>query len=269
LFAIQQANRRNSRDGDEMNKTVLITGANGKLGTAIAHHLAAAGVDLVLTSRNIESCKRLADDLSSYPISVRCISLDLLAATSFETLAERCAKENICITHIVSNARSLEALTIDETGLTAEGPFQSEVTVDVIAPYRLVMSFAKSEFHNLKSIVNIGSQYGEVAPNIALYGGDLSQTPIQYGVAKAALHHLTRELSVRLAPDIRVNCVAFGGFSGRADQEFEKRYAKLAPLGRMLTDKEAGGPVAFLLDDAASSGVTGHVLVVDGGWSVW
>ena len=51
-------------------------------------------------------------------------------------------------------------------------------------------------------------------------------------------------------------------------QIFQERYAQLVP-GRMLNERDVGGPVAFLLDDEAAAAVTGHVLMVDGGWSVW
>jgi NAD(P)-dependent dehydrogenase (short-subunit alcohol dehydrogenase family) len=72
-----------------------------------------------------------------------------------------------------------------------------------------------------------------------------------------------------LAPrNVQVNCVSFGGVKGRADADFEARYAKLAPTGRMLDEKDIAGPVAYLLSDA-SVGMTGHNLVVDGGWTVW
>jgi NAD(P)-dependent dehydrogenase (short-subunit alcohol dehydrogenase family) len=120
----------------------------------------------------------------------------------------------------------------------------------------------------LKRVVNIGSQYGIVAPNRALYGDFERQSFIHYGVAKAALVHLSREMAVRLAPAIRVNCVSFGGVEGRADADFQARYAALTPGGRMLRNDEIFGAVAFLSSDA-SSGTTGHNLVVDGGWTAW
>ena len=74
---------------------------------------------------------------------------------------------------------------------------------------------------------------------------------------------------MRLAPRVRINCVAFGGFAGRTNNDFKERYGRMAPLGRMLTEEDAGGPVSFLLDDTASAAMTGHVLVADGGWSIW
>ena len=133
----------------------------------------------------------------------------------------------------------------------------------------MIMEMVSNPYHNLSGILTIGSQYGVVGPNPSLYNNDLSLSAVQYGVAKSALHHLTRELSIRLAPDIRVNCIAYGGFSGRENKSFQERYAQLTPLGRMLNEGDVGGPVAFLLDDVAAAAVTGHVLMVDGGWSVW
>ncbi len=252
-----------------MTKTVVITGATGKLGSAIARYLAPLGWDLVLTSREASRCESLIDELSVHGVGVFAVSLDLLDQGSTESLAERIAGLGVTVTHIVSNARSLDALQLDSEGLAQVKPFMDEFAIDVVAPYRMIMNFSRDARHDLRGVVTIGSQYGAVAPNPALYEGDLRRSPVQYGAAKAALHHLTRELSVRLAPKIRVNCVAYGGFVGRTDAAFQERYAQLAPLGRMLTPDDAGGPVAFLLDDNAASAVTGHVLVADGGWSVW
>ncbi len=119
--------------------------------------------------------------------------------------------------------------------------FSAEMELDVIQPYRLSVLLALSQNHALQTIVNIGSQYGIVVPNPALYGGSLAQSPIQYGVAKAALHHMTKELAARLAPSVRVNCVAFGGFAGRESAEFNTRYSEMLPAKRMLRLTEAGG----------------------------
>ena len=67
---------------------------------------------------------------------------------------------------------------------------------------------------------------------------------------------------------IQVNCIAFGGVEGCVDDAFKERYARLCPMGRMLRDDEVAGPVDMLLSDHFS-GMTGHVLAVDGGWGIW
>ena len=252
-----------------MNKTVLITGATGKLGSAIARHLAGIGWNLVLTSRNITKCIDLSEELRMNGVSVNSIELDLLNKKSSVSLSERLADMNVSVTHLISNARSLDALKLDKNGIASKKNFLDELNVDVVSPYCMIMEMVSNPYHNLSGILTIGSQYGVVGPNPSLYNNDLSLSAVQYGVAKSALHHLTRELSIRLAPDIRVNCIAYGGFSGRENKSFQERYAQLTPLGRMLNEGDVGGPVAFLLDDVAAAAVTGHVLMVDGGWSVW
>jgi NAD(P)-dependent dehydrogenase (short-subunit alcohol dehydrogenase family) len=131
------------------------------------------------------------------------------------------------------------------------------------------MALATQKNSQIRRVVNIGSQYGTVAVNPHLYIDPVKQSPLHYGVAKAALAHLTKELAVRLAgKNIQVNCVAFGGVEGRVDDAFKERYAKLCPMGRMLRDDEVVGPVDMLLSDKCS-GITGHVLAVDGGWGIW
>ena len=247
---------------------VLITGATGKLGREIAKYLAGRGWSLVITSRNGARAESLSDELTRDGARAVGISLDLTADGAVEALVDVLASRNIVITHLVNNARALDTLAVGPDGTTRGQDFRDELNIDVVQPYRLTVALANHAAHELRAVVNIGSQYGIVAPNPALYGGSLAAAPVQYGTAKAALHHLTREMAARLAPTIRVNCVAFGGFSGRAPDDFVAQYASMVPNARMLRDSEAAGPVAFLLDDA-SSAVNGHVLIADGGWSIW
>jgi NAD(P)-dependent dehydrogenase (short-subunit alcohol dehydrogenase family) len=83
------------------------------------------------------------------------------------------------------------------------------------------------------------------------------------------LTHLTKELSIFLADKgIQVNSISYGGVKGRVDDTFQQKYAALCPAHRMLHDNEVVGAVDFLTSDA-SIYITGHNLIVDGGWSVW
>jgi NAD(P)-dependent dehydrogenase (short-subunit alcohol dehydrogenase family) len=77
-------------------------------------------------------------------------------------------------------------------------------------------------------------------------------------------------MAVYLAPDgIRVNCISPGGFFRCQDPKFVRAYSRTVPMGRMGEDgKEMKGAVVFLASEA-SSYVTGHNLVVDGGLTAW
>ena len=79
---------------------------------------------------------------------------------------------------------------------------------------------------------------------------------------------LTRWLATSLAPDVRVNAVTPGGIERGQPAAFVERYATRTPLGRMATEDDIVGAVTWLAGDLAAY-VTGHNLVVDGGWTAW
>ena len=252
-----------------MSKTVLLTGATGKFGIVLCRHFVSQGWRVVVTSRDQSRLDQLVSDLPVGAGSAHSIVVDLQAPSAPGKLIANLTDRGLIVTHLINNARSLATLAVQADGTSQRNAFIGEFELDVVVPYELTMALARSPQHELRAVVNIGSQYGLVAPNPALYEGTLDRSPVQYGVSKAGVHHLTRELAVRLAPSgIRVNCVAFGGLGGRVDESFMARYAVLVPSRRMLVESEIPGPIAFLLDDG-SAAINGHVLVADGGWSVW
>jgi NAD(P)-dependent dehydrogenase (short-subunit alcohol dehydrogenase family) len=172
-------------------------------------------------------------------------------------------------TALINAARNLEYLKVSSNGFTSRANFLAEFELDVAVPYELSMLLSESEKSVLRTIINIGSQYGTVAANPSLYDRPNLDSPIHYSVSKAALAHLTKELAIRLShKSIRVNCIAYGGIKGRVDMNFEGRYQKLCPSGKMLDLSEIFGPIKLLLSDEGS-GINGHILAVDGGWTVW
>ena len=246
-----------------------MTGGTGKLGSVLLRHFVGRGWSVIVTTRERAKAEKLIATLGPSCHLATAVEVNLQEAGAAENVVAELEDSNISIDCLVNNARSLESLSVDINGITLPAHFHDEFNLDVVVPYRLSVALAHSEYHRLAAIVNIGSMYGVVAPNPELYGGTLDSSPIQYGVCKAALHQLTRELAVRLAPKhIRVNCVAFGGVEGRVSEEFIKRYARLVPAGRMLRESEITGPVEFLLSDQ-SSAVNGQVILADGGWTLW
>ncbi len=250
-------------------RTILITGGGGKFGRILLSHFLAAGDRVIATCRTDESLDKLIQLNLNYGNRFIGIKADLTEKDAIPLLCNQLDMRDIRPDCLVNNARSLSFLKIGESGLVSRENFTNEFLLDVVVPYELTMALADQQDSQLGRVLNIGSQYGTVAANPHLYIDPIKESPIHYGVAKAALAHLTKELAVRLAyKNIQVNCVAFGGVEGRVDEALKQRYAQLCPMGRMLRDDEVVGPVDMLLSDRCS-GVTGHILAVDGGWGVW
>jgi NAD(P)-dependent dehydrogenase (short-subunit alcohol dehydrogenase family) len=247
----------------------LITGGSGKFGNALVNYFLSTGDRVLTTCRTDDSLDSLKTKYKDYTDKFICFKVDLTEDNSIEYVLDQLNSTNIQPDCLVNNARSLNFLSVDKDGLVSRKNFINEYLLDVVVPYELTMALVNQKNSKLRKVLNIGSQYGTVAANPHLYTDPAKQSPLHYGVAKSALAHLTKELAVRLAvKEIKVNCVAFGGVEGRVDDAFKQRYAKLCPMGRMLRDDEVIGPVEMLLSDKCS-GITGHILAVDGGWSIW
>lgn len=250
-------------------RTILITGGSGKFGKLLVRHFLACGDTVIATSRSQSTISNMQTEFADSGLRFIGMCSELTEEGAPEKLAAELLRSGILPDCLVNNARSLDYLGIGADGLVSRAHFVGEFLLDVVVPYELTMALARSERYKIKRVVNIGSQYGTVAVNPRLYDDPVRQSPMHYGVAKAALAHLTKELAVRLAPaGIQVNCVAFGGLEGRVDDAFKQRYADLCPQGKMLQASEVVGPVDMLLS-GHFAGMTGHVLAVDGGWTLW
>jgi NAD(P)-dependent dehydrogenase (short-subunit alcohol dehydrogenase family) len=118
------------------------------------------------------------------------------------------------------------------------------------------------------SVILVSSIYGMSGPDLRLYDGLEMGNPAGYAASKGGLTQLGRWLATALAPTVRVNTVSLGGVARRQPPAFVARYEARTPLGRMATEEDAKGAIAFLASDQ-SAYVTGHNLVVDGGWTAW
>lgn len=119
------------------------------------------------------------------------------------------------------------------------------------------------------TIVNIPSVYSLVAPNQNLYRDTAMGCPASYSASKGGVEALSKYLAAYWAQrGVRVNMITPHGVWNEHEKQFEKNFATFLPLGRMSCSHEVAGALVYLLSEA-SSFVTGHNLVVDGGWTVW
>jgi NAD(P)-dependent dehydrogenase (short-subunit alcohol dehydrogenase family) len=141
--------------------------------------------------------------------------------------------------------------------------------INLLAPFVLTQACVRLLGESGKgSVINVASIYGVVGPDYSLYGDSGMGNPAAYAASKGGLIQLTRWLATTLAPDIRVNSITPGGILRGQAESFIGRYQEKTPLRRLGTEEDLKGAVAFLASQM-SSYVTGHNLVVDGGWTAW
>jgi NAD(P)-dependent dehydrogenase (short-subunit alcohol dehydrogenase family) len=252
------------------NLTVLITGGTGKLGRTFALGFAAMGANVAFTSRSGERGQELVKEcLGVGARRAAYVQIDLTDHTAALVTVDELVRADLLPNILINNAHDREHLKLGPGGRPSLEHWQGEWLLGVVLPYELTMTLGDLNRTPLKAVINIASMYGVVARHPTLYDCPDIESPVHYGVTKAALIHLTRELAVRLAPRrISVNAVSYGGVSGRVSKDFEARYAQLCPAGRMLDDADVFGAIKFLASPDAA-GMTGHNLIVDGGWTIW
>lgn len=241
-------------------RTIVVTGGLGRVGRAVGETLAAEGARAILTTRDAEKAARFAA-AGQLGLSARVLSFD--SEAEVRAFADALAREGP-VHGLVNNAyaatpeKPLETIVLDDW---AEG-------ARVNLGGALSLSRALVEGAGCRAIVNVGSIYGVMAPDLSIYAGRVPPMPT-YGAFKAGLVQLTRHLAIHWAErGVRVNAVSLGGVSDGQDEAFLAAYAKMVPTRRMIDREEAAAVVAFLLSEAAS-GVTGTNLMVDAGRHAW
>ena len=117
------------------------------------------------------------------------------------------------------------------------------------------------------SVVNIASIYGVVGNDMTVYEGTELNPPAAYSAVKGGIINFTKYLASYYGPkSIRVNCVSPGGIFDNQNEIFVTKYCQKVPLKRMGKPEDISPSVSFLLSDD-SKYITGHNLLVDGGWT--
>ncbi|WP_135548978.1 SDR family oxidoreductase [Paenibacillus cymbidii] len=251
---------------DMSNKTVVITGGSGLLGTAMTNGLASLGATVVVADiaepKHTEAAHHfIACDASSTE-SIRHM---------LKEVYERFGRIDVLINGATYGAGYGAQGTVDK--MSDEDWFRGvdgalgttfRCTREVI-PYM--------ERQGGGSIVNFASMYGIVSPDPSIYGDSGANNPANYGAGKAGVLQFTRYCAAHYASKgIRVNSVSPGPFPTPAGQE--KNPAFVSELNRKTMLKRVGkaeeivGAVALLASDA-SSYMTGANISVDGGWTAW
>ena len=255
-------------------RVALVTGGGGYVGSAICEALAELGASIVVLDVDRDRCNATAGRVGdTYHVETLPLVVDLAQSEELSTVPPSVLGRFGRLDILVNCAALVGTSKLKGWAV----PFAEQDTdtwrraleVNLTAPFALVQACSEAlEVSGSASVVNIGSIYGMVGPHMALYEGADMGNPAAYAASKGGLLQLTRWLATVLAPKVRVNCVTAGGIRRGQPEPFHSRYVAHTPLQRMATEEDLKGAVAYLSGDL-SSYVTGHNLVVDGGWTVW
>ncbi|WP_460800901.1 SDR family oxidoreductase [Microbacterium sp. GXF6406] len=243
-------------DGPLSGRAALVTGASRGIGLAIARRFIAEGASVCVTARGAEALADAVADLGARAIGVAGAADD---PAHREEVFARIASEFGRLDILVNNAGINPVYgPLADLDLDAARKVLEVNVIGTLAWTQQAVRAGLGEQASGGAIVNLSSVAGDVpSPGIGWYG-----------VSKAAVSHLTRALSVELAPRIRVNAVAPAVVKTRfAEALYEGREVEVAaayPVGRLGTPDDVADAVAYLCDDG-SGWVTGQVLTLDGG----
>ena len=242
-------------------KVALVTGGSRGIGLMIARGFLEAGAKVYISSRKKEVCDDVARQLSE---AGECISLpaDVSSAAGCAALAKEVASREERLHILVNNAGAAWGGTLSDY---PESGFDKVIDTNLKSVFFLTRDLLPlldkaATPADPARVINVGSIDGiKVAftENFA------------YGPSKAAVHHMTRDLALKLAGrNITVNAIAPGPFESHMTkwmlEHFQESLEKQCPLHRIGCPADMAG-VAIYLSSRAGAYVNGVVIPVDGG----
>jgi NAD(P)-dependent dehydrogenase (short-subunit alcohol dehydrogenase family) len=257
----------------------VVTGALGNLGPVWIEALIEAGSKVLgLDLREGPIPPPLLALAEKHPGRLHLEKSDIRLRSELEAALRSCLGKFGAPTILVNNAGIDQPPNPGPQTYTIEGwpleQFKEVVDLNLCHAFSVTQVFGAEMVKRRRgSIINIGSLYASVSPNVRLYDHIRAEPPFlkppAYGASKAALVSLTKYLAAHWGPyGVRVNALSPGGVLGGQDAEFRRKFCDRVPLGRMAEHQDLTGPLIFLASPA-SAYVTGIELRVDGGFTVW
>lgn len=256
---------------DLTGRVALVTGGGTHLGRAMAEALAAQGALTHVAGRRRDLLEETAGSIRDKGHWCRAVPMDITdpdaVGATMADIAAAVGPLDIVVCNAGASGERLypPATDIDEVRATLESHLLGTVTTANAAARQMLP-------RGTGSIVTVSSVHGSLAADPRLYAGlDLvRRSSLAYQTSKAAVIGLTRNLAAEFGRSgVRVNCISPGHIpKPEADSAFVARVRDGNALGIVGVPDDLKGAVVLLASDAGRF-ITGHNLVVDGGWSIW
>ncbi len=248
---------------DLTDRTALVTGATRGLGRAFARALAEAGADIIVHGRDADAAAEVVTEIESLGRRAWIVLGDLTDRANVDRVVAEAIEVAGHLDILINNAgacihRPALEVTDDE--------WSHVVDTNLTALWRMSQTVgAHMVGRGSGSIVNVGSISAQIV--------NRPQMQPAYNASKAAVHHLTKSLAAEWAPaGVRVNAVAPGyiktDMSPVDEPQFQRYWIEDSAQQRYATPDEVSPSVVFLASDAASF-MSGTILVVDGGYTLF
>lgn len=248
-------------------RVAIVTGASRGLGAAFAAALAGAGAHVVVTSRHAGELEAAAAAVRAHGREALAVESDVTSESEVRAMVERAVERFGRIDILVNNAAAERAnVPPEETSLES---WRSVMRTNVDGCFLCAREVGRVMIGQKRGrIINMASMSGQII-NRYFHGGS-------YDVSKSAVVGLTRALATEWAPhNITVNALAPGYYGTapnlrwfQSNPEIHAKVLDLIPLRRLGTIEELAGLVAVMASDICSY-MTGSVIAIDGGYTLW
>lgn len=245
-----------------LGKVALVTGAGRGIGRAISLGLAEAGADVAVASRSLPQLEEVAKDIRALGRRALPIAADTSNKTQVESMIARAEAELGPIDILINNAG---IVVTDKVMDISEADWDRLMDTNVKG--YLLCSQAAGRLMRQR-------QRGSIINMASIGAWRVLRTMPVYSVSKAAVAMLTKVFAAELAPHVRVNALAPGMVKTDINRFIWEDPAalrireKASPMGRVTEFEDLVGATLFLISDA-SAYITGHVLPIDGGTTLY